>query len=49
MKLLAPVLMMVSALCALPHAQQPAVVLEHLLPFLAATRPTTKNPGPTDA
>jgi pimeloyl-ACP methyl ester carboxylesterase len=32
-----------------PHAQQPAVVLEHLLPFLAATRPTAQNPGTTDA
>ena len=31
-----------------PHAQQPAIVLAHLMPFLAATRPTARNPRPTD-
>ena len=31
-----------------PQAQQPAVVLEHLLPFLGTILPTAQNPGSTD-
>jgi pimeloyl-ACP methyl ester carboxylesterase len=32
-----------------PHAQQPAAVLQHVLPFLAATAPTEQSQGATDA